>query len=182
MSLTTSLAALPTFDPEKGDLLSVIETPKGSRNKYAYNPAFGAFELKKVLPLGMLFPYDFGFFPSTKGDDGDPLDVLLLLDDPAPMGCIVRARVIGVIEAEQREEGKAWVRNDRLLAVAKHAKLHENAKSIKDLNPHVVEEIEAFFAQYNHLEQREFRTLKTGGPKAALKLIDEGQSKFSKPA
>ena len=79
-----SFAKLPTFDPETGDALAVIETPKGSRNKYGYNEALEVFELRKVLPRGLLFPYDFGFIPSTVGQDGDPLDVLLLLDDPAP--------------------------------------------------------------------------------------------------
>ena len=115
------IAALPTFDSESGELLTVVETPKGSRNKYAFNPALGVFELGRVLPRGMLFPYDFGFVPATKADDGDPLDVLLLLDDSAPMGCVIRARAVGVIEARQREEKGDWVRNDRLVAVAVHA-------------------------------------------------------------
>lgn len=99
-----SFANLPNFDrDEEGDLLAVVETPKGSRNKYAYNEDPKVFELRKVLPRWMIFPYDFGFIPSTKAADGDPLDVLLLLDDPAPMGCVVRARAIGAIEAEQRQ-------------------------------------------------------------------------------
>jgi inorganic pyrophosphatase len=159
--------------------LVVIETPKGSRNKYAFNRDLGAFELRKVLPRGMLFPYDFGFVPSTKGDDGDALDVLLLLDEPAPMGCVTRARAIGAIEAEQREDGKGWVRNDRLVAVATHAHLHGNAKSLKDVNPRVLDEIEAFFHQYNQMQQKEFRVLERCGPKSAKKLIDKGKRMFS---
>src|ERR1700710_2563128 len=113
------------------------ERPKGSGNKYAYNEAFEAFELRKVLPRGMIFPYDFGFIPSTKGDDGDPLDILLLLDDPAPMGCVIRTRVVGAIEAEQSEDGKKWIQNDRLIGVATHAQLHGNVKALKELNPRV---------------------------------------------
>ena len=74
-----AIAALPTFDPQSGELLSVVETPRGSRNKYAFDPALGLFELRRVLPRGMLFPFDFGFIPSTTAEDGDPLDVLLLL-------------------------------------------------------------------------------------------------------
>src|SRR5947199_7502118 len=97
-----SIAKLPTFD-EEGHLLSVVETPKGSRNKYAFSPEFGAFELKRVLPRGMIFPYDFGFVPATTADDGDPLDVLLMLDGTAPQGCLIRCRAVGVIEARQRE-------------------------------------------------------------------------------
>jgi inorganic pyrophosphatase len=179
MKALSAFAVLPTFEPESGDLLVVIETPKGSRNKYAFNRDLGAFELRKVLPRGMLFPYDFGFVPSTKGDDGDALDVLLLLDEPAPMGCVVRARAIGAIEAEQREDSKGWVRNDRLVAVATHAHLHGNAKSLKDVNPRVLDEIEAFFHQYNQMQQKEFRVLERCGPKKAKKLIDKGRRKFS---
>jgi inorganic pyrophosphatase len=92
---------LKPFDKQDSDLLVVvIETPKGSRNKYAYDPDEHIFELKRVLPAGMAFPYDFGFVPSTLGGDGDPLDVLVLMDEPAFPGCKLKCRVIGVIEEE----------------------------------------------------------------------------------
>jgi inorganic pyrophosphatase len=180
MNRQASLGTLSAFDQEGGDLLVVIETPKGSRNKYSYNQDLSLFELKKVLPRGMIFPYDFGFIPSTKGDDGDPLDVLLLLDDPAPMGCVIRARAVGAIEAEQREKDGNWLRNDRLIAVATRAQLHGNVKSLKELNPRVLDEIEGFFHQYNQMENKKFRSLKRCGPKSALKLIDEGMRKLSR--
>jgi inorganic pyrophosphatase len=172
--MSMSFSALPTFDPESGDVLAVIETPKGSRNKYGYNEKLGVFELRKVLPRGMIFPYDFGFIPSTEGDDGDPIDVLLLLDEPAPMGCVIRVRVIGAIEAEQREKGGDWIRNDRLLAVATHAQLHGNVESLKELNPRILKEMEAFFHQYNRMQDKDFRTVDHCGPKGALKLIEKG--------
>jgi inorganic pyrophosphatase len=171
------IASLPTFNPESGELLTVVETPKGSRNKYAFNPALGVFELRRVLPRGMLFPYDFGFVPATKADDGDPLDVLLLLDDSAPMGCVIRARAVGVIEARQREEKGDWVRNDRLVAVAVHAKLHSDLKSIKELNPRILDEIEAFFGEYNAMDGKVFEPLKRAGPNAAAELIEQAQIK-----
>jgi inorganic pyrophosphatase len=174
-----SPASLPTFDPKEGDLLAVIETPKGSRNKYAYNADLQAFELKTVLPRGMVFPYDFGFVPSTRAADGDPLDVLLLLDDPAPTGCVIRIRVIGAIEAEQREKAGEWLRNDRLIAVATHAQLHGNVKSLKALNPKILDEIEAFFHQYNQLEGKEFRPLRRCGPRTAAKLIEQAREQAS---
>jgi inorganic pyrophosphatase len=175
-----AFAALPISDPESGDFLAVMETPKGSRNKYGYNEKLGVFELRKVLPRGMIFPYDFGFLPSTEGADGDPLDVLLLLDEPAPMGCVIRVRVVGAIEAEQREKGDHWMRNDRLIAVATHAQLHGNVESLKEINPRVLDEIEAFFGQYNQMQGKEFRVVDRCGPKAALKLIEEGKRKRSK--
>jgi inorganic pyrophosphatase len=110
------MIALDRLDAFDGDELTVIiETPKGSQNKYAYDPRFGTFVLDGVLPAGAVFPFDFGFVPSTIGDDGDPLDVLVLMDAAAFTGCIVASRLIGVIEAEQTENGKTF-RNDRLIA------------------------------------------------------------------
>src|ERR1700710_72571 len=105
-------AKLPAFD--KGDknlIVVIIETPKGSRNKYAYDVKEHIFELKKVLPAGMAFPYDFGFVPSTRGGDGDPLDVLVLMDEPAFAGCLVAARLVGVITAPQTERDGTDVEN-----------------------------------------------------------------------
>jgi hypothetical protein len=89
---------------------------RGCRNKFAYDPEQSIFALKKVLPAGMVFPYDFGFLPSTLAPDGDPIDVLLLMDEPAFPGCAVKARLVGVIEGE-RVDGKTTTRNDRLVAV-----------------------------------------------------------------
>src|SRR4051794_37886065 len=94
----------------------VIETPKGSRHKYNYEPDIG-FVLRKSLPEGMVFPFDFGFIPQTEGDDGDPLDALVLADNPLFPGCVVECRLIGLIEAKQTEDNEK-IRNDRFLAVA----------------------------------------------------------------
>ena len=98
------LNEFPAFDDK--DLTAIIETPRGSQNKYTYEARFGAFVLSGVLPAGAVFPFDFAFVPSTLGEDGDPLDVLVLRDAPAFTGCIVPSRLIGVIEAEQTDEGK----------------------------------------------------------------------------
>src|SRR5437868_10101422 len=85
----------------------IVETPKGSRNKYAFDPEHKVFTLKKVLPAGMSFPYDFGFVPQTESGDGDPLDVIVLMEEPAFPGCMIRCRLIGVIEGEQQQrDGK----------------------------------------------------------------------------
>src|SRR5882762_87013 len=96
------LSRLNPFDSKYKQILRVvIETPKGSRNKFAFDPDQHVFELKKVLPTGMAFPYDFGFVPSTEAEDGDPIDVLVLMDEPAFPGCVLKCRTIGVIEGEQ---------------------------------------------------------------------------------
>src|SRR5581483_8426920 len=101
------LTRLPACDPEDKKLVNVIiETPRGTRNKFAYDEKLGIMRLKKVLPAGMTFPYDFGFIPSTKAADGDPLDALLLLDESAHPGTLTRCHLVGIIEGEQKEDGK----------------------------------------------------------------------------
>jgi inorganic pyrophosphatase len=179
MTMRTSFAQLPAFERESGTVLTVIDTPKGSRNKYGYNEALEVFELRKVLPLGMIFPFDFGFIPSTKSDDGDPLDILLLLDDPTPMGCVIRTRVVGAILAEQSADNAKWIRNDRLVGVSTHAQLHGNVKHLRDVDPRILDEIEAFFHQYNALRNVQFRPLDRCGPKQALKLVESGREAFA---
>src|ERR1041384_6203205 len=108
--------SLPTFDEETGDLNVVVETPRRSRCKFAYDEGTGLFALSKRLPAGLVFPFSFGFIPSTRGGDGDPLDVLLLFDEPLPPWLLVVAHLLGAIRAQQTEN-KRTTRNDRLLAV-----------------------------------------------------------------
>jgi inorganic pyrophosphatase len=111
-----SFTNLEVFAEDSGDLNVIIETPKGSRNKFNYDEEHQLFKLGGVLPAGAVFPYDFGFLPNTVGGDGDPLDVLVLMDEPAFAGCLVPARLVGVIEAEQTERDGETIRNDRLIA------------------------------------------------------------------
>jgi inorganic pyrophosphatase len=89
------------LDTKTGVCSVIIETPRGRRNKFDYDRKSGLFKLGGLLPAGMTFPFDFGFVPSTLGDDGDPLDVMVLMDAPAHVGCLMDIRIIGVIEAKQ---------------------------------------------------------------------------------
>ncbi len=148
----------------------IIETPKGSRNKYAYDPKLNAYTLSRVLPAGMSFPFDFGFIPHTKADDGDPLDVLLFMDEPAFPGCVVECRLIGVIRGEQ-EEARKRERNDRILAVAQEQTSFSYLNDIRDLPEQLLRDIIGFFENYHRLQGRRYRVLGTGGPKQAHKLI-----------
>src|SRR5678809_1347778 len=132
---------------EDGCVMVVIETPKSSPNKLAFEPRYGTFVLKGVLPAGAVFPFDFGFVPSTRADDGDPLDVLVLMDAPVFPGCIVPSRVIGVIEAEQTEDGRTE-RNDRVLAVAANSAAHRSIREISDLSQDLLAQVEHFFKSY----------------------------------
>ena len=110
------MIACQLVDKETGDVTVVLETPKGSRNKYRYDAECQAIRLSATLG-GLAFPYDFGVFPSTLGADGDPLDVLLFLDDAVPPGSVATARLIGVLEVEQRP-GRAVGAQRPVLAVA----------------------------------------------------------------
>src|SRR5580698_11502461 len=103
----SDLTNLPNhFDPKTGICSEIIETPRGRRNKFDYDPDANLFKLGGLLPEGMTFPFDFGFIPSTLGDDGDPLDVMVLMDAPAHVGCLMEVRIIGVIEATQTDGKK----------------------------------------------------------------------------
>jgi inorganic pyrophosphatase len=169
---------LPPFF-KTGELHVFIDTPKGSRNKYEYDVEYQLFKLGGVLPAGAVFPFDFGYIPSTEGGDGDPLDVLVLMDEPAFVGCLVPARLLGVIEAEQTEDGKT-TRNDRLIAVAANARGHKDLQSLDQLNDNLLHEIEHFFISYNTAKGKAFAPKGRFGPDTAKRVIDEGVKQFQK--
>jgi inorganic pyrophosphatase len=174
---TKSLAdptKLKPIDEKNGLLQVIVETPKGSRNKFAFDPKQEIFALKKVLPAGMTFPYDFGFLPKTIAPDGDPIDVLLLMDEPAFPGIAVRARLIGIIEGEQLD-GKKRIRNDRLVAVAEANHMYANIKRLKDLPGQFLRELQDFFVNYHNLEGKKYKLLGCRGAEAAMSLIKKAQ-------
>jgi len=170
---------LSAFDNETGDLHVIIDTPKDSRNKYKFDEKLGLFKLGGVLPVGAFFPFDFGYVPNTRGGDGDPLDVLVLMDEPAFVGCLIPSRLIGVIAAEQTEEGKTEI-NDRLIAVAANSRNHTDVKSLDDLNETLVDEIEHFFVSYNRAKGKEFKPLGRFGAQKARKIIEDGMKLYKK--
>jgi len=155
----------------------IVETPKGSRNKYAFDPKQKVFQLKKVLPVGMAFPYDFGFVPSTQGEDGDPVDVLVLMDEPAFPGCLLKCRPIGVIEGEQGQK-KDWERNDRIVAIEQDNHSYAHVQHVKDLGKKFVKELEEFFVNYHELTGKEYRILDVRGPGEARRRIKQGAKTF----
>ena len=167
-----AISNLSPIDPETGAVQVIIETPRNSRNKFRFDEETGLFELGSVLPAGSVFPYDFGFLPGTCAADGDPLDVLLLMDSSAFPGCRVMARLIGVIEAEQTEDGETE-RNDRLVAVALQAHDYRDLHSLKDLSRNLLKELEHFFTSYNELRGKRFELLGHRGPKRAQKLLKQ---------
>jgi len=161
----------PRDEGDEKTVQVIIETPKGSRNKYAFDPEQKVFELKKVLPAGMAFPYDFGFIPSTKAEDGDPMDVLVLMDEPAFAGCLLKCRLIGIIEGEQAgKRGKE--RNDRVVAIEQANHSYAHVKHIDDLGKKFVEELEEFFVNYHELTGKEYRIIDVRGPGEARRRIE----------
>lgn len=170
---TANPTRLPITDSD-GNVQVIVETPRGSRNKYAFDPKQRIFQLKKVLPEGMAFPHDFGFIPSTKADDGDPIDVMILMDEAVFPGCLVKARLVGVIEGEQSQDGKKE-RNDRLLAVAVSSHTHSDVKSIKDLNKSLLEELEKFLVNYHADDDETFKVLGCKGPQVAEKCLKKAK-------
>jgi inorganic pyrophosphatase len=174
------LHQLSALRNDSEDINVIIETPKGNRNKFNYDEELGLFKLGGVLPAGASFPFDFGFIPSTLGGDGDPLDVLVLMDEPAFPGCLVITRLIGVIEAEQTERDGERTRNDRLIGVAADARGHSDVRNIKELNRNLLDEIEHFFVSYNVIKGKEFEPKGRFGPERARKLIQEGMKRFLK--
>ena len=172
------LTDLPPFDEDSDELNVIIETPKGSRNKFDYDERRGLFKLGGVLPAGAVFPFDFGFVPSTVGGDGDPLDVLVLMDEAAFAGCLVEARLLGVVEAEQTEENGETTRNDRLIAIAENARNHKEVRALNQLNENLLDEIEHFFVSYNEMKGKRFKPLGRFGAERAEQLIEEGMRRF----
>jgi inorganic pyrophosphatase len=179
MGKRRKLTALETYNADTGLLHVIIETPKGCRNKFEYDEKLGVFQLKKVLPLGAVFPYDFGFIPSTRAEDGDPLDILVMMDEPAVPGCLITVRLLGVIEAEQTDDGKR-LRNDRLLGTLEVGDSGPQAKSLDDIPAMRLNEIEHFFTSYNEAEGRQFKVLRRRGPRTAEKLVKKAMRQFKK--
>jgi len=170
---------LPPFDRKTHALQVIIETPKGSRNKYAFDESQEIFLLKRVLPAGMAFPYDFGFVPRTRAEDGDPVDVLVLMDEPAFVGCLLQCRIIGIIEGLQGKK-KERERNDRIVAIEVGNHSFADIQHVHDLGKQFVNELEEFFVNYHDLSGKKYRILGAKGPKEAERRIKEGMRTFRK--
>lgn len=149
----------------------IVDTPKGSGNKYKFDAELGLFKLSRVLPAGMHFPSDFGAIPSTEAQDGDALDVALYGENPTFPGCLMTVRLIGVLEAEQTEKRKT-IRNDRLIAVPETPVNKPHARELRDLPQGFVDQLEQFFVGYNRAHGRQFRPLARRGSRSAEHLVN----------
>jgi len=170
------ISGIPTF--VNHHLNVVIETPMGSRFKYAYDEKVDLMVVRHELPEGFTFPINFGFIPHTLAGDGDPLDVLVMSATPALGGCLMECRVVGAVTARQRDRNK-WVRNDRVWAVPVASRSYENIKSLTDISKTFLTQVEQFFAAYNAARGKTYQSLKRLSPVQALALIRKNKAPSS---
>lgn len=148
----------------------VIEIPKGSKNKYEFNEEFGLIELDRVNYTAMAHPYDYGFIPGTRSEDGDHLDAFVLLDHSAFPGALVSARPVGVLF--MIDDGE---RDEKIIAVPSKDPRYNHIKDLIDLSPHVKKEIEHFFAHYKDLQKKVVEIKGWGNREKALQTIEKSK-------
>lgn len=153
---------------------AVVESPKGCGYKYDFEPEINRFKLKKIMPAGLVFPFDFGFIPGTKGEDGDPLDIIVISELASFPGCAIDCRIIGAILAEQSERDGKSMRNDRFLAIAEVSQQFIEIGEAGDLPGGILEQIENFFKNYNRQAGKKFKVLEVLDATKAAKLIKKG--------
>jgi inorganic pyrophosphatase len=173
------LLKLPVRNDD-GDVHVVVESTRGSAAKLEYDSDLQVFTLSKALILGLTYPYDWGFIPSTKGEDGDPVDALILHDAATAPGLVLKCKIIGVLEVLQSEKGKKTIRNDRLIAVPRDSHREQADKDARDLPKPMRQEIEKFFVATDELESKELKFLGWKGPKAGKRLIDAAAKEFKR--
>jgi inorganic pyrophosphatase len=166
-----NLLKLPTWADGK-HVYAVVETPRGSSCKLDFDPKLRIFTLAKPLMAGLTYPYDWGFIPSTKAEDGDPLDVLVIHDAKTYPGVVLRCRPVGILEVEQKSKGKKE-RNDRIFAVPDRSPLETELKDVRHLPARAREELEQFFLTTNALENKKLNFLGWRGPEQAAKVIGQ---------
>ena len=169
------------LDREKRQCKIIIETPKGRRTKFKYEEDSGLFSLSKVLPQGFSFPFDFGFVPSTKAEDGDPVDVIVLMEEPAHVGCLLQVRLLGAIKIMQTKDGKTTP-NDRLVAVPVQSPEFAKVQTLDDLRSNLTEELADFLALYNKNSDTQDEVAGTCGPDEAVDLLRKAARTFEENA
>jgi inorganic pyrophosphatase len=172
----TAIHRIKPFAADTNDVHVIIDTPRGSRNKLKWDKDLGVLKLSHILTAGAVFPFDFGFVPGTRGADGDAIDVLVLTDEPLFPMCLVQARLLGVIEAEQTQ-GRKTFRNDRILASAVGSRLYAKVSDLGDFPSTFLEEVEQFFVNYNQMRDRVFKPTGRRGAAEALTLVKRSIAK-----
>jgi len=151
---------------------AMVESPKGFNQKFEYEPQERRFRLSKILPAGLVFPFDFGMIPGTKGEDGDPLDVIVISEAATFPGCMIECRIIGAFQAEQTERDGKTMRNDRFLGIPVVSQLFPEVSELAQLPESILNQLEHFFKNYNEQAGKEFRVITRLSATEALQLIN----------
>jgi inorganic pyrophosphatase len=168
------LIHLPCHD-EEGNLHVVVEAPRGSLVKLKYDVRLNALLLKRALPLGVAYPHDWGFVPSTCAEDGDPLDAMVVSDVGSWPGTVVPARVVGVVRVSQRESGGKRVQNDRIIAVPSSDDRYDD---VRDFKKRMRLELENFFVVVSSLTHKDVVIEGWDGPKKASRLVESAAQSY----
>ena len=167
------------YQAEPNGVNAIMETPRGTRHKYALKPEFGVIELRRILRGGMSWPCDFGFIPQTLAEDGDALDLALLIEEPTFPGCLVRTRVVGAIGLKKNGE-----QNDRLVGVPISlpgaASTWDEVRSLDDVSPRLLRELEAFLSDYQTFEGNQIELTGIVGQEAAMQMVNDAMDLYQK--
>jgi inorganic pyrophosphatase len=154
-------------------ITAMVECPKGSNQKFDYNAETKRLKLSKILPAGLVFPFDFGMIPGTKGEDGDPLDIIVVSESATFPGCLIDCRVIGALQAEQTERDGKTMRNDRFIGIPDVSQLFSEVKTLDELPEAILNQLEAFFKNYNEQAGKEFKVTARLNAKQSAKLLSQ---------
>lgn len=171
----TNYLALPTGDGAPAEINAVIEIPRGDTNKYEYDKHLHVFRLDRTLYSPVHYPGDYGFIPSTLSEDGDPLDVLVLVDAPSFTGCVMTVRPIGALQMIDQEH-----EDEKILAVGVNNPIYKNVREYRELYHHLLLEIEHFFSVYKELEAKRTRVKGWEGAAWAQQIVTESQQRYAK--
>lgn len=173
----TDLLNIPSRD-DAGNVYVVVEAPRGSWTKLKYDPQLKAIVFGRPLPLGITYPYDWGFIPSTRAEDDDPLDAMVLFDAPTASGVVIPSIPVGVVRIAQKEtKGSRSIENDRIIAVPAGDDRYQH---VRDLPKRVRKELEIFFVSAGRLSHASVEVRSWDGPKKALAAIDRAASRYAK--
>ena len=164
---------IPGLDPPK-HIFALIEIPKGSRNKYEISKTTNVIVLDRVLHSSVVFPHDYGLIPGTYAQDGDPLDILVLITSPTYPMTLISCQPIGVLLMED-EKGM----DEKILAVSEGDPIYSQYQDIVQIPPHHLDEIEEFYRTYKHLENKKYANVKEWrGRDFAYQVIEESIERF----